>query len=75
MNVCQWKWNANEHEAKTGERFSSQIRRSIYLNNRAPMDVGQHLMLNEQRLCTAEAIPDEIEEHWESMEEFNKDAV
>ena len=34
----------------------------------------QHLMLNQQRLETAETISDEIEEYWEAMEEFNKDA-
>ena len=31
-------------------------------------------MLNQQRLHTAEAISDEIEEYCEAMEEFNKDA-
>ena len=34
----------------------------------------QHVLLNQHRLDTAEAISDEIEEYCEAVEKFNKDA-
>ena len=74
MNLRQWKRNANEYEATTGERITNLIRRSIYLNKVALLDMRQHLMLNQQRLDTADAISDEVVEYCERMEEFNKDA-
>ena len=48
--------------------------RNIYLNETAPLDMRHHLMQNQLKLDTAEAISDEIEEYCEAMKEFNKDA-
>ena len=57
-------------KTKTEERVSGHIRRSINLNKIAPPNMRQHF----DRLHTAEATSDEIEEYCEAMEEFNKDA-
>ena len=74
VNLCQWKTNANEYEATTGEIIASLIRRSTNLNKMAPLDLRQHLMLNQLRLDTADAISDEVQDCYEAVEEVNKDA-
>ena len=40
----------------------------------APLDKRQHLMLNKQRLDTAEVISDDIEEYCEAAQKFNREA-
>ena len=47
VKVCQWTKNTNEHQEKTGEIISEQIRKSI-------------LMLNRRRLDTADAIAEKV---------------
>ena len=56
---------AHEYGANARERVPDQIRRSICPNMIAPVDVRQHLMLNQQRLDAADAISDEIGESCE----------
>ena len=39
--------NAEEYATRTGERVSDCIRRAVYINEIAPQDMRQHLMLNQ----------------------------
>ena len=64
--------NAAEYTAKTGETISEQSKKNIFLSKIVPTDMRQHLMLNQTRLESSEAIADEIEEYCKAMEEFNK---
>ena len=43
------------------------------MNEIAPQDVRQHLMLNQSRLSTAEEVAHEIEGYWDATEEFSRD--
>ena len=56
-----WGKKANECEAKTGEIISEQSRNNMFLNKIVATHMRQHLMLNQQRLATADAIANEIE--------------
>ena len=53
--------------------MSEGIRKEVYMNNIAPHDMRQHLMLNQARLNTAEDVAQEIEDHWDATEEFSRD--
>ena len=57
VNLRQLNRDVHEHQAKKGE--------SLYMR--------QTLMLNQQRLDTAEAFYDEMEENCETMREFNRE--
>ena len=76
VNLLQWKndrthvWSKYFRESPR----SDQISRSICLNKIAPVDVRQHLMLNQQRLDAADAISDEIGESCEVVGGFREDA-
>ena len=54
INIRQWNKNAEEYATRTGERAGDGIRRAVYMNEIAPQDMRQHLMLNQSRLSTAE---------------------
>ena len=43
------------------------------MNEIAPQDMRQHLMLNESCLCTAEEVAQEIGDCWDATEEFSRD--
>ena len=43
------------------------------MNEIAPQDMRQHLMLNQSRLSTAEKVTEEIEYYWYATEEFSRD--
>ena len=58
---------------RTGERVSDGIRRAVYMNQIAPQDMRQHLMLNQSRLSTAEEVAQEIEDYWDATEECSLD--
>ena len=52
--------HANEYMAKIGDGILEQIKKRVYLNRIALSHRRQHLMLNQQRLETVDAIADEI---------------
>ena len=56
------------------KRISDQNKKRIYLNKIAPHDMRPHLMLNQQRLDTSDAIAEEIEEQCDALEELNREA-
>ena len=43
------------------------------MNEVAPQDMRQHLMLNQSRLSTAEEVAQGIEDYWDAAEEFSRD--
>ena len=43
---------------------SDGIRRAVYMNEVAPQDMRQHLMLNHSSLSAAEEVVQEIEDDW-----------
>ena len=57
INIRQWNKNAEEYATPTSERVSDGIRRTVYMNEIAPQDMRQHLMLNQSRLRKAEGCP------------------
>ena len=56
INFRPWNKNTAEYATRTGERVSDGIRRAVYMNEIAPQDTRQHLMLNQSRLSTAEEV-------------------
>ena len=73
INLRQWNENAEEYATRTGDRVSDGIRRAVYMNQIAPQDMRQHLMLNQSRLSTGEEVAQEIEDYWDATEEFSRD--
>ena len=43
------------------------------MNNIAPQDMRQHLMLNQSHLSTAEEVAQETEDYSDATEEFSRD--
>ena len=43
------------------------------MNKIEPQDMRQHLMLNQSHLSTADEVAQEIEDYWDSTEEFSRD--
>ena len=62
-----------EYATRTGERVSDGIRKAVYMNEIAPQDMRQHLMLNQSRLSTADEVAKQIEDYWDATEEFSRD--
>ena len=74
VNFRQWNKFAKEYATRIGERLSEGIRKAVHMNNIAPRDMRQHLMLNQTRLNTAADVAQEKEEYyWDAAEEFSRD--
>ena len=54
-----------------GHRHKS--RKSVDLNKIASHSMRQHLMLNQQRLYSSDAIAKEFDQYCEALEEFNRE--
>lgn len=70
QNIAAWRRQSLEYESRTGERISDNMKRSIFQNKIAPVEIRQHLLLNRSKLLTSEVVADEIEEYQEALDLF-----
>ena len=69
LNLQKWDQDALRYEEAFGEKVTDTMRRSIYQNVIAPVEVQQHLLLNSAKYECAEDIRNAMEEFCEAREE------
>jgi hypothetical protein len=72
VNLKTWQKEAQSYFDKTGETVPEAIRRTVYVNKVSPLELRQHLIMNQSRLLTSADIEDEIMEYCDAMEDYGQ---